>query len=163
MGIICDCPASDCSIAEGLHYRIGVGHVNCVDTEIPGSCNCPPGSVSVVVTNWIPHSHLGDHKIAPLNVSTPLEVDEGKLLELRTDPYMWPIQLLEAIDDVEHERLYDARPATRKRGRPRKDGPERQGVQETQDGGGSLAPKRWGKAASRYRERGQLLRGLRDS
>jgi len=139
VGTCCDCPASDCSIDEGLYYRIGVGTIDCIGTEARESCKCRPGSVSVVVTNWLPHSHLGDHKIVPLNVSTPLEVDEGKLLELRTDPYMWPIQLLEPIDDDEYERLCVAQPATRKRGRPRKDVPERQGMQETQDGGGSLA------------------------
>ena len=139
VGLCCDCPAGVCSISDILPYRIGVGTVDCLGTEVRGSCKCPPRSVSVAVTNWLPHSHLGDHKTVPSGVSTPLEVDEGKLLEPRTDPYMWPIQCLEPIDDDEYQRLCDAQPATKKRGRPRKDGPERQGMQETQDGGGSLA------------------------
>jgi hypothetical protein len=122
VGTCCDCPAGDCSIDEGLNYRIGVGTIYCLGTEAPGHCKCPPGSVSVAVTKWLPHSYLGDHKIVPPNVSTPLEVDEGKLLELPTDPYMWPIQLLEPIDNHEYDRLSDAQPATKKRRRPRKDG-----------------------------------------
>ena len=74
-----------------------------------------------------------------MGVSTPLEVDEGKLLDVQIDPYMWPVQLLEPVDNDEYERLSDAHPVARKRGRPRKGGRERQGMQETQDGGGSLA------------------------